>query len=165
MVYNEANRLIADVEALEDTPPSTPGHPVVRAFPFAFDTPNLLNGATLYTPTVGDILLGFWIAVTTPWNGTTPKGDLYFGSDGGWFVVQGSQVVDMENDLPAFPGGYSQLPGDLGAMGWGQFGFPMVARTTDPIKVAVSQDGSAGGSDPGSSQGEAILYLVTATPA
>lgn len=48
----------------------------VRKFPFAFDTPGLLTGATLYTPTIGDVLLNAWVEIDTPWNGTTPLGDL-----------------------------------------------------------------------------------------
>jgi len=34
-----------------------------------------------------------------------------------------------------------------------------------PIKVCVSQDGTAGGTDPGSTVGSGVVYLVTATPA
>lgn len=42
---------------------------------------------------------------------------------------------------------------------------PLRFATTDPFKVAVSQNGKAGGADPGSTQGSGALYLVTATPA
>jgi hypothetical protein len=52
------------------------GSPVVRAFPFTFDTPDILTGAALYTPTVGDILLDAWIEIDTVWNGTTPTCDI-----------------------------------------------------------------------------------------
>jgi hypothetical protein len=52
------------------------GSPIVRAFPFAFDTPNLVTGATIYSPAVGELLLDAWIEIDTPWDGTTPKGDL-----------------------------------------------------------------------------------------
>lgn len=34
-----------------------------------------------------------------------------------------------------------------------------------PIQIVVTQNGLADGADPGSTQGAAILYLVTATPA
>lgn len=66
-------------EIAERSPGGTPaGVSIVRAFPFAFDTPDLLTGAALYTPTPGDILLDAWIAITEAWDGTTPLGD--FGS-------------------------------------------------------------------------------------
>lgn len=42
--------------------------------------------------------------------------------------------------------------------------FPAKFTTTDPVKVAVSQNGTNTGLDPGSTQGVAILYLVTVMP-
>lgn len=50
-------------------------------------------------------------------------------------------------------------------LGGGQRNVPARFANTDPIEVVVSQDGSIGGADPGSTVGAAILYLVTATPA
>lgn len=55
---------------------STAGALIVRKFPIAFNTPGILAGHTIYTPTVGDVLLDAWIEVTTAWNGTTPLGDI-----------------------------------------------------------------------------------------
>jgi len=52
------------------------GVPIVRKFPFAFNTPNILTGASLYTPTIGDILLDAWIEIDTAWDGMTPLGDV-----------------------------------------------------------------------------------------
>lgn len=51
------------------------GNVVVRHFPFAYNTPSILTGAALYTPTIGDILLDAWIEIDTAWDGTTPQGD------------------------------------------------------------------------------------------
>lgn len=65
------------------------GSAIVRKFPFAFDTPNLLTGATLYTPTVGDFLLDAWVEIDTPWDGTPPIGDIgaFVGTNQGWFNI------------------------------------------------------------------------------
>ena len=75
------------------------GVAIVRKFPFAFDTPNILTGAALYTPTVGDVLLDAWMEIDTAWNGTTPQGDLstFDGTAGGLFfnTLPGSSAVDM----------------------------------------------------------------------
>ncbi len=63
---------------------SQPGATIVRAFPFAFNTVGLLTGATLYTPTVGDVILDMWLGITTAWDGTTPRGDVFgFGGSSG----------------------------------------------------------------------------------
>ncbi len=72
------------------------GASIVRAFPFAFDTPNILTGAALYTPTVGDILLDAWIEIDTAWDGTTPLGDFgQFSTQFGLYHNLGLGVLDM----------------------------------------------------------------------
>lgn len=168
---------------------STPaGVPIVRAFPFAFDTPDLLTGAALYTPTVGDVLIDVWLEVVTPWDGTTPKCDvgMFSGQEYGWWgnVTTGAPILLMGADSAyalSDPGMVAQTaqggnaPPASGLSAWaafnssGDFGnyrvLPAKFATTDPVKVVVSQDGKNTGADPGSAQGSAILYLVTATPA
>ena len=85
---------------------SQPGAAIVRHFPFAYNTPGILTGATLYTPTAGDVLLNVWLAIQTAWNGTTPLGD--FGSfsilhNGAFKEVTGAAldmtVADSPNGL------------------------------------------------------------------
>lgn len=64
------------------------GNVTVRHFPFAYNLAGLNNGVTLYTPTLGDIVLDAWIEVDTAWNGTTPLGDVGFNTSGtfrGWY--------------------------------------------------------------------------------
>lgn len=172
------------------------GASIVRAFPFAFDTPGLLTGAALYTPTAGDILLDAWIEIDTAWDGTTPLGDLgsFIGSQFGWF----SGVTQVDMTVADVQGGASgigdgllvgntlssvaqistiqSIAGAVQVDGAGPgltpispvaFGFraaPARFTTDDQIKVCVSQDGTNTGDDPASTQGAAVLYLVTATP-
>lgn len=52
------------------------GAPVVRAFPFAYNLAGLADGAALYTPTIGDLILDMWISILTQWDGTTPRCDV-----------------------------------------------------------------------------------------
>jgi hypothetical protein len=161
---------------------SVPGATIVRKFPFAFDTPAILTGAALYTPTIGDVLLDAWIEKDTAWDGTTPLGDIgQFLSGGhvGWFGNQDG-AIDM-TDLDAIDklGSDSILsqnaaPSSLLSQNIISGTSPLTAlvrlvpgkfTAADPIKVVVSQNGNNNGADPGSTQGAGVLYLVTSTPA
>lgn len=165
------------------------GSPVVRAFPFAYNSANLLTGRTVYTPTVGDVLLDAWIDVLVPWDDVNlALGD--FGTFTGG-VNRGlfAQIIGDNSACPLMRvdqmGGASHLTYaqtaviyassyllnvvnnslEVGNPG-GTIGFaPRAFLTADPIKVVVSQDGRVVGADPASTQGSAVLYLVTATPA
>lgn len=152
------------------------GAPVVRAFPFAFDSPNILTGHAVYTPTVGDILLDAWIEIDTAWNGTTPLGDFgeFVGTAQGLFAGgNGPTGLTTMSGPDTNLVGVGYLAGNNGESlaalsAAGSAGFrvaPGKFTTVDPIKVVVSQDGTNTGADPGSTQGSAVLYLVTATPA
>lgn len=167
--------------------------PIVRAFPFAFNTPGILTGAALYTPTVGDILLDAWIEIDTAWNGTTPFGDVSLlpghGGSGAFGTIAGPVPMNLADISLNQPLGLTgQVASDLvqvAAMGNVQSGLivsgsslafasnalnngfryiPSKFVNSDPVVVWVSQDGTNTGADPGSTQGSAILYLVTATP-
>lgn len=157
------------------------GVPRVLAFPFTFDTPNLLTGATVYTPTVGDILLDAWVEIDTAWDGTTPHCDAsqFAVGDAGygwWGLIWGSGVqLDLVDDLGSISA--SMLSGSTtnlssladqniiqGVGGSFSRRVPAKFTTADPIKVCVSQDGTNTGDDPGSAQGAAVLYLVVVTP-
>ncbi len=88
------------------------GSPVVRAFPFAFDTPNLLTGADVYVPTIGDILLDAWVEIDTVWDGTTPQGDIgtFVGNIVGLFgywVSDGAIPLDLNPSQEAQGAGLS----------------------------------------------------------
>ena len=47
----------------------------IKPFPFAYNTPNILTGAPLYVPVVGELLMDAWLEVDAAWDGTTPLGD------------------------------------------------------------------------------------------
>lgn len=192
---------------------SVPGASIVRAFPFAHNTPGILTGANIYTPTVGDLLLDAWVNVETAWNGTTPLCDIGMfpvlpDDRGAGFFNSSSDVIDLsvaasildnENRGPLVGNGTISSPfSGLGGQALGQVPsnwlvpptnslsptatsflasprastfvagtrcFPCRFTTTEPLKVVVSQNGTPGGADPGSTQGAATLYLVTCTPA
>jgi hypothetical protein len=164
-----------------------PGASIVRKFPFAFDSPGILTGFDVYTPTIGDVLLDAWIEIDTAWDGTTPLfdfGDFTGGpasTDEGWFgqgtvgalslgfadgSFLSSLLLGQENNGTT-DSDFQQA--SVAAMG--QFSgnsrwrsLPAKFIVADPIKVCVSQDGTTTGADPGSTVGAGALYLVTATP-
>ena len=73
------------------------GSPIVRKFPFAYNTSGILTGASLYTPSVGDLLMDAWIEIGTAWNGTSPLGDFgqYIGGEGLLQVVFGNVMSQL----------------------------------------------------------------------
>lgn len=133
-------------------------------FSFAYNTPNLTTGVSFYTPSVGEIILNIQIWITTLWDGTTPTGDV------GQFVMattgllknsfSGVGTTLMDSPTQTVNDGVT----NYGAAALGEFAYLFSCTTADPLKVVVSQDGTKGGSDPGSSQGQAQIYIVTATP-
>ncbi len=152
------------------------GGATVLKFPFAYNTANILTGHTVYTPTVGDVLLDAWVEILTAWNGTTPKGDVGtfagFDAPSGWFAVDGSGAIDMTgadtnnmDDLNSQVGSPTSLLSDSVNQG-GTQGRQVPAKfiATNPIKVCVSQNGTNTGANPSPSQGSAVLYLMIATP-
>lgn len=154
------------------------GTPVVRAFAFAYNTANILTGHAVYTPTIGDVLLEAWVEIVTAWDGTTPTGDVgpFLAGDNhnGYLDSMGYGPIDMSAaDTPRAglrvqtglhrsdvrQSIFSNNSSDGGR------NMPASFATADPIKVCVSQNGQDDGDDPASTQGAAILYLVTVTPA
>lgn len=155
--------------------------PVVRKFPFAFNTAGILTGGAVYIPTIGDVLIDAWIEIDTLWDGTTPKADFgtFVGATQGLFSWVGAAPALA---LDASGGGaftepqgtgiaFGNISGhdhsyQLSVYGTTQAAQAVPAKFTaaNPIKIVVSQNGAVGGADPGSTQGAAVLYLVTATP-
>lgn len=151
----------------------SPGSSVVRAFPFEFDTPNLLTGTEVFTPEVGDVLLDFWFEIATPWNGTTPTADVgMFNGETNGFLINTGVAFDLSTDADADYGGYLQGQGLGGQLAINGLNFPdgpayrTIMRFTEanPVKLVVSQNGHNNGANPGSTAGAATLYLITATP-
>lgn len=132
-------------------PGSVPGAVrVLGPFPFAFNTAGIENGHTVYTPTVGDILLDAWVEIDTAFDGTTPKGDV------GQFVGVNTGLwggVNSQLDLATADSTASAGTGLLGKF-----------TTTDPVKVVASQNGQKGGTAIGGTTGAGSVYLVVSTP-
>lgn len=154
------------------------GTPIIRKFPFAFDTPGLLTGHTVYTPRVGDVLLDAWIEVDTAWDGTTPLCDIgtFVGGPDGVLGSIGAATIWPLDQLTWGPnaswghGISAPVHNGFDSVSQAQLqtpnimAVPATIAVANPIKVVVSQDGTNTGGDPGSAQGSAVLYLVTATP-
>lgn len=155
---------------------SSTGVPVVKSLVFAFDDAGLADGLPIYTPAVGDILLNAWIEVKTAWDGTTPLGD--FGQDlpadtgCGWLCYARSQWpmdqadvdgqwfahgLDTQNSFVT--GGATESLGNTTPAITARV-LPARINNTAPVKVWVSQDGLAGGADPGATQGLAVACLL-----
>jgi len=146
-------------EVLQNT-----GQPVVRAFPFAYDSPNILTGYEVYTPTAGEVLLDAWVVADTPWVADNPSLcdiSTFTESQYGWF----DEVMPTALNLAAaWPPSLSQAAavwfafkvlktGDIGAVPFSSAWLDIFDNyssaqsekkilTGDPIKIVVSQDGT-----------------------
>lgn len=129
-------------------------------------------GVQFYVPTIEDILLDAWIEVDTVWDGSSPKADIgrfRVPSDNDGLFAVGIGPVTMTNAASenAMAGSLStfQNPSLVIAAGYNGGGAPPLRFTTaDPLYVIVTSGGNRIQDDPGSSQGQARLYIVTATP-
>lgn len=143
---------------------------IVGPFEVSFDSDDLTLGVELFTPNVGDVILDAWVEIDTAWDGTTPKGDIgtFADATSGLFVYQGGPAIDLtvadnqDAGSGLLLGNRTALSVASGALG--QRSAPMLVTNPNPIKFVVSQDGTAGGNDPSSSQGLANVYFVVATP-
>lgn len=162
------------------SPTAVGGTRVIGPFVINYNDPDILAGKSLYTPTIGDVLLDVWVEIKEPWNGETPQLDI-----GTFKTLDGSPRVnalfnnynngsvplnfidDMLNEgvsvqnnngvgTPSSVSCYSAVS-TLRIL-------PASFVYDEPIKVAVSTTGSPFGSDPGATQGIAHIYLVVATP-
>lgn len=157
---------------------STPGAAIVRGpYSFAFDTPNIENGVTVYTPTVGDILIDAWLEVTTAFNGTTPKADIGTfdgtGNNGiirqegttAWSLADADvQIYGTGYLAAAQTGGHQSVPLSYFNFDGGNRVVPGRFVAANPILLVVSQTGIKGGTAIGGTTGAGRIYLVTATP-
>jgi hypothetical protein len=147
--------------------PGADGLVRLHRIPFSFDTPGLLTGAPLYTPTVGEQITGLAIEVLTAWDGATPKGEIgtFVGSTTGLFTAFGTFIAMDSADYEGLFGDglrapfvSNQIPTSIAR------GMRATVIAPNPICVCVSQDATSTGADPGSTQGEAILHLLSTMP-
>lgn len=124
------------------------GAAIVRKFPFAYDTPDLLTGHAVYTPTIGDVLLMAFVRVETLWNGLSPVCDVgaFNGIAHGWMGLDDSALP-----LGVFGGSSWPSASEFGLVpldGPSQGAFTPqdftrgIFTVAQPIKIVVSQDGT-----------------------
>jgi hypothetical protein len=159
-----------------------PGMPTVRKFPFAYNTPGILTGAPLYTPTIGDVLLDAWVAISTLWNGNSPIlsiGEFVNGLGSGWgdgpgaapFQLNLSSLTDVDIAKSEFseqslfvPQGISLQTGQkLFADTPGAGVSRPLFTAANPIKVVVSQSGNAPQAAYAGSSGSATIPTTVVT--
>jgi hypothetical protein len=157
---------------------------IFNQIPFSYNTTGILTGAPLYYPNIGDILYDGWFDIDTPWNGTTPTGDIGLISSGysgilleagsttqtpgtnflqDMTVVQDTSTVGLEIDVTGTNNTLMAACITGQTFGLGKQYVPSRFISTNPVCVVVSQTGLAGGADPKSTQGFGYLVLVTAT--
>lgn len=126
------------------------------------------KGVVVYEPSAGDRLLDVQVEILTPWDGTSPKGDVgMFGGEipeKGWFGALTSGVLDMTFVAEDNYGGiaYSDdqqtsIAEALGGLGYGLIGGRFTGD--EAVRCLVSGDGSIGGAAPGASQGSAVVHV------
>jgi hypothetical protein len=131
------------------------------------------------TTPLGDF--GMFTGGVTGWYGQTvspvlmSSGDGLFGGYADIGLLSGVQASGLRSLVDALMGtsndggGFYSVSGAAvnatNPMMNGSRFLPAKFTAVDPIKVCVSQDGTTTGADPASTQGAAILYLVTVTPA
>lgn len=151
-----------------------PGSPVYHGpFVFAFDTPGLADGVPFYVPAVGDLLLDVAVVVDEAWDGTSPTCDIgtAVGASLGLAGVSGNGPFRLSNPDTEEGGEGVQINLFVYAYALSSVSgyseqriVPSPFTAVHPLKVWVTQDGLAGGADPGATQGRARLYWATVTP-
>ena len=137
-------------------------------FDFAFDTPGLNAGVDVYVPKVGEILRDAFFTVTSPFDGTTPGGDVtvapcaygLFGAINAAHALSGATPTPngLFNDIRAGQGSLSGVAADGGLV-------PAMFTTINPLKLFVNQNGKCDGSGIplNSTTGEATLVVIVST--
>lgn len=136
-----------------------PRIPYAVAFPVAFDTPNLENGAPMFTAPAGARLAELVVTCTVAFNGTTPKLDVFADLNGQGLLVGALGNAANVSAADAALGTTGLLQARNYALDYA--GFVVLVPTPAPVLfVVVSQDGTPGG---GAIGGTAGLATVSAT--
>lgn len=133
-------------------------------FDFAFDTPGLKDGVPVYNPAIGEVLYDAYFIKKTPFDGTTPSGDLSVGPAlvglfGMCYGVPklnaGTPSNGVNNDNRTGQGSLLNLASGNGTV-------PGEFISTNPLELYVTQDGKCDGSGIAidSTVGEVTLVLL-----
>lgn len=154
-----------------------PGDEVITKFNFAFNTPGLTTGLTVFTPTAGDILVDCWLEIDTAFNGTTPKVDVgdFVSANTGWFAQAASALDATVADATATSGpllvdqmtnsGHNSSLRAAGDTNSKDRSLPGKFANANPVKLVLTQNGQKGGVATGATQGAGTVFFLTGTPA
>jgi len=126
-------------------------------FDFTFETPDLENGVTVYTPTIGEILKDLWFVPEEVWDsGKADVGQYLSGNYGlfGWVTGE----VDLSKPKNTFDGGPMLITDDSWIFSKSG-GVPAVFTDESPLKLVVSNTGKPGGPVGHASVGKTTLCL------
>lgn len=176
------DQVLIDFTDPANQPSPTPGQPgtsIVRGpYPFTFATAGLTTGVALFTPTIGDLILDFWIEIDTAFDGTTPLADIgtFSGGNSGLLAGLASATVDLTAADVAVPDNAGVLASfslsslsaavlTLGAVGTEpENRWQLAVTAANPLLLVVSQDGTKGGTATGATAGAGQVFVQTATP-
>lgn len=171
-------RLQGTLTFLDSTAQPVSSQTTIRSLSFTFQTAGLAAGVAVYTPAIGDVIYDVGIAVTTAFDGTTPKLDIgsFSGGNVGLFgelagaAIDGTKVYAAVTDNAGLTAPNSALwlqaaVGSVGAAGTAAYvSTPLVVTAANPILLVASQNGQKGGTAIDSTQGAGTVYVVAATP-
>lgn len=155
-----------------------PGPTFTRAYAFTYTTNGLSSGVTIYTPAVGDIITDIGVAITTAFDGTTPKLDVgtFNGGNVGLFgelagaAVDGTKVYGAVTDNAGISSAndalwLSSAVISVGAAGTAAISsWQLLVTAANPILLVASQSGQKGGTAIDSTAGAGTVYITTCTP-
>lgn len=116
--------------------------PALFRFPFSFDTPGLADGVPAFDPAVGAYMINWWIEVDTPWDGTTPYGDIGIAGNAGILYSTSGTIQSMSIPYMDDTGLRLINPGSINSVIYGVA--PVKFLSDDPLSVWVNTTGASG---------------------
>lgn len=123
--------------------------PSITSFPFAHDTPGLVDGVTILSLADQQILLALFVSLPVAFDGTTPV--MWVGTDDNPAILVNTDAT--VTDSPPAPGLWYFAAGSFGTT-------TIYAHPAVDLKLYVT-NGNVGG-NPGSTVGAGEVYMLTA---
>lgn len=178
-MFTQDGQKVVENGQIQYQPTGTGATPMmIRSFAITYQTAGLASGVTIYTPAVGDVIYDVAVAVTTAFNGTTPKLDVgtFNGGTDGLFknlataAVDGTKVyADVTHNAglgtpnSALWLSTAIVQGNSASLSTLKSN-EIVVSAANPLLVVASQDGTKGGTAITSSAGAATILVLCATP-
>lgn len=146
-----------------------PGMPRVRGpLTVNYNTANITTGITLYTTTVGEVILDFHVVLDTVWNATArmdfgDTADAYGLGYNFWSTEDLTATAD-DTTYAGVSVGQGGSYAWANAVGVRPYRTSLVVNAAKTLKVWITQDGLIGGSASTSTTGSARIYLITVMP-